>query len=736
MSATGAETGLTCAIQALQVLPGARLRLRGRVTGPPHAGDLGAILVLRERTSGLELRQALPSSEGDEGFDCVIDLDAYKGHAEFWDLLVAFSGASHVISAQASMREPPKARRAVAADSVTYRVIPRCEDGNVAVELRPEPPHAEVVRIVVDETAMRLAVTLPPSMTGHSGAPARAHLALVSRDSDVRVTFPTTFFEGQFDARVELPSLVVDRSEGRVWDLLMHVEGNGSPLRVGRHLDDVQDKKAALAYPRRRVRRGELEGEVRPYFTTENNLSVLSRPVIADARVATLGADTLKATTRVPLGRPSDRLRVLSRPLTRRLVARLLQWYAQSGSDPEPNKDMPRRADSGPTKVYFLIMHAYGMGGTIRTVLNVAGHLAGHYDVEVISVVRRRTKPFFPLPDGLSVRALDDRRGPYLSGGVRGGLRAALSGLVSVLVHEEDYAFATSSLWTDIKIAHTLRSLKAGVLVTTRPALNLIAARLAPAQLTTVGQEHMNFHAHKPGLAAEIRHAYGQLDALAVLSQGDQREYEAMLGAGRTRVTRIPNALPQMPGGRSDLRAKVVVAAGRLTWQKGFDLLIPAFARVVQTDPEWTLRIYGDGSKRGRLRKLILEHGVYDHVLLMGATDRLGDELSRASIYALSSRYEGFGMVIIEAMSKGLPVVSFDCPHGPSEIITDGRDGLLVPNGDVEAFGQALVSLAQDEGERRRMGAAALERSKAYDIEVIGRQWRTLLDGLTGAKGA
>jgi glycosyltransferase involved in cell wall biosynthesis len=114
----------------------------------------------------------------------------------------------------------------------------------------------------------------------------------------------------------------------------------------------------------------------------------------------------------------------------------------------------------------------------------------------------------------------------------------------------------------------------------------------------------------------------------------------------------------------------------------------------------------------------------------MGRTERLGEELSKASIFALSSRYEGFGMVIVEAMSKGVPVVSFDCPRGPSEIIHDGEDGLLVPNRDVEAFASALLRLIDDEPLRRRMGTAALQTASRYRPEIIGEEWERLLDGL------
>jgi glycosyltransferase involved in cell wall biosynthesis len=258
-------------------------------------------------------------------------------------------------------------------------------------------------------------------------------------------------------------------------------------------------------------------------------------------------------------------------------------------------------------------------------------------------------------------------------------------------------------------------------------------AAQAPQRVLRIGQEHLTLDNHPPRLRTTLRRAYRRLDVLTTVTEGDAAAYRRRMRLPGVLVEALPNSVPDPVLPAADGTAKVVVAAGRLGPVKRYDLLIEAFAQVVAERPDWKLRIYGGGSRYERLQRLILDLELYNHVFLMGTSRALQDELAKGSIFALSSRYEGFGMVILEAMSRGLPVVSFDCPRGPSEIVGDGVDGILVPNGDIEGLTRGLLELIEDEGKRRRYGAAALEKARQYEIANIGPRWDALLGDLLGS---
>jgi len=159
-------------------------------------------------------------------------------------------------------------------------------------------------------------------------------------------------------------------------------------------------------------------------------------------------------------------------------------------------------------------------------------------------------------------------------------------------------------------------------------------------------------------------------------------------------------------------------------------MLIPAFAPVAAAHPEWELKLCGRGRDTQKLRDLVAEHGLEGRVILEGPTDDVPGEMAQASIYALSSRYEGFPLVLIEAMSKGMACVAFDCPTGPADIVEDHRNGLLVPARDVEGLTAALMEMVSDEELRRRCGEAAVATAEQYTMAAIGPRWDEMMQAL------
>jgi glycosyltransferase involved in cell wall biosynthesis len=386
-------------------------------------------------------------------------------------------------------------------------------------------------------------------------------------------------------------------------------------------------------------------------------------------------------------------------------------------------------------KIRFLIMNAYGMGGTIRTTHNTAATLArrGH-DVEIVSVYRRRNTSFLPVDPTVPVRALSDEapevrqepdrnRRPVAV--ARRRVEEMLEARPSRLIDPEENRYSNFNLLTDARLLRFLRSVRDGVLVSTRPGLNLAVARFGRPEVVRVGQEHLHLAHHSRPLRRAIKKHYPSLDVVAPLTERDARDYRRLLGTS-TRVIAMPNAVPDVGGARAHGDSKVVLAAGRLAVQKGFDRLIPAFAAVAAKHPDWTLKIFGSGPKKAELQRQIDDLGMRDRIRLMGYTRNLYGEMAESAIYVMSSRFEGFPMVLLEAMGCGLPVVSFDFRNGPEDLIEHDVSGLLVPRRDVDALAAALIKLIEDPQRRRAFGARGLEIAARYQIDEIAARWEQI----------
>ncbi|WP_343517614.1 glycosyltransferase family 4 protein [Sphingomonas sp.] len=221
-----------------------------------------------------------------------------------------------------------------------------------------------------------------------------------------------------------------------------------------------------------------------------------------------------------------------------------------------------------------------------------------------------------------------------------------------------------------------------------------------------------------------LRNLYPRAAAIVMLTEQGKARLPI---ADKSRAVVIPNPIPSLPFQSRREGAPQLVAVGRLTEQKGFDLLIAAFAGIAGRFPDWTLLIFGEGPERASLEALVRKHGLQDRVRLPGSTARHGEWISAASMFVLSSRYEGFANVVGEAMQAGLAVVAADCDFGPSAMIEQGVSGILVPPEDTAQLAAALGGIMSSETRRRQLGARAVERARQFDERIILDSWLGLI---------
>jgi len=379
--------------------------------------------------------------------------------------------------------------------------------------------------------------------------------------------------------------------------------------------------------------------------------------------------------------------------------------------------------------IRFLIANAYSIGGTIRTTFMTAGQLARDHDVEIVSVYRLANEPGLELDPRVRLRALTDLRPESI-----GRRRRWAANRPSRLIHPDDSRYPRFNVLTDVALKRYLSGVRGGVLIGTRPGLNLAIARHAHTSAIRIGQDHMNAEGYPPGLLEAIAADYPALDAVTALTEGTADRYRELMGPGG-RVVCIPNAAPDNDGGRrAQPGSRVIMAAGALTRRKGFDRLLRAWALLAPDHPDWSVEIFGDGVEHDALDANVQRLGLRRSVRLRGHSPKLMDELTRASLFAMTSRREGFPMVLLEAMSVGLPVVAYDCPTGPRDIVSDGVDGYVVPDGRTRLMAEALGRLMDDEDRRRHFGDEALEKVKHYDLAAIAGRWEELFGELVAAR--
>lgn len=378
-------------------------------------------------------------------------------------------------------------------------------------------------------------------------------------------------------------------------------------------------------------------------------------------------------------------------------------------------------------KILYSIAGTYNSGGMERVLANKANWLVAHgHEVIIVTTDQRGESPYFPLDARIKCYDLAIN---YEENNGKSFFNKIIHYPFKQWKHKKRLTALLKELRPDIVIsmfcndASFIPSIKDG----SKKILEIHFSRFKRLQYGRKGLWRLaDWWRYKTDAKVVSR-----FDKFVVLTHED-KEYWGNL----RNMCVIPNARTFEVNQPATLEAKKVVAVGRLNHQKGFDRLIDAWSIVDNVVSGWKLQIVGDGELREQLQNNIRELGLSNQINIGRAEKDMMSVYKDASILAMSSRYEGLPMVLLEAQAAGLPIVSFDCKCGPKDVIENGVDGFLVEDGDIEQLAQKLVVLMQDANLRKQMGSAAYAHSERYSEERIMKQWTDLFDEVMGGRNS
>lgn len=381
--------------------------------------------------------------------------------------------------------------------------------------------------------------------------------------------------------------------------------------------------------------------------------------------------------------------------------------------------------DNRPLKIVYCTPALYMAGGVERVLTLKANYFAEHFDYDItIILTEGKDKPlFYPLSDKIKVIHLD-------------------------INFEELWTCSfAKKIFVYLKKQRIFKKKLTAVLMCLRPDITISLLRREINFINDIqdgskkiGELHVNranYRNFEAGDSNAIKNIFAkfwmhnlvshlkQLDCFVVLTEEDKAAWSEL-----DNVVVMPDPLAFDIDEVSPLTTKRVIAVGRYVYQKGFDLLLQAWAKIDKQHPDWELAIYGMGD-RTPYEQIVEElHIDRNRCHLNGPTDDIKQEYLNSSLFVFSSRFEGFGMVLIEAMACGLPVISFDCPCGPKDIVCHNEDGLLVPSGNVDLLAESLNQLMSDDARRRETASSARVNVRRFQMDVIAEKWRKLFDNV------
>lgn len=373
-------------------------------------------------------------------------------------------------------------------------------------------------------------------------------------------------------------------------------------------------------------------------------------------------------------------------------------------------------------KLIYCICSIYNPGGMERVLLNKVKWIVSNkdWDVTIVTTDQHSYPPFYPFPDGIRMIDLgvnyseDNDKNVFAK--IFGYLRRRKlhKARLTEVLYREKADFVVSLYPSESSF---IPSIKDG----SKKILELHFCKFFRLQYMRGGLI---------GLIDKFRtwqdeRIVKKFDKFVVLTEEDKENWGEL-----ENIEVIPNASLAMFDKCSDLSAKRVIAVGRLDYQKGFDRLVKAWEMVRNTGQfnDWRLDIFGQGEWHDMLQNMIDERGLTDCLKLNRPTNDIGKEYAESSLIVMTSNYEGFGMVLVEAMSCGVPAVAFDCQCGPRDIVRHGERGLVVKNGDIDGLAEAMMTLMKDDELRKRMGEEAKKVVETFSEAKVMDKWVRLYE--------
>ena len=370
-------------------------------------------------------------------------------------------------------------------------------------------------------------------------------------------------------------------------------------------------------------------------------------------------------------------------------------------------------------KITILALHL-GYGGVENAVATLANLLCEKYDVEILSVYRLYNDPVFKIDDKVKIR--------YIS-----SIKPNKKEMIYYL-KKKNFSMLFKGLGASLKTGYVkyvktameLRKLDTDVVISTRTVHNFLVSNFVKKGIKKIAWEH-NHHNNNKRYISALVNSCKKMNYLVTVSKELKEFYEQYLGK---KVYYIPNCLDNIPSKLSKLDSKNLISVGRLSKEKGFDDLLKLFKKISQKHTDWHLNIVGDGMEKNDLLDLAKELKLGDKVTFHGYQDKdyINDLLLDSSIYVMTSRTESFGLVLIEAMSYGIPCVSYTSAQGANEIIDDGKNGYLIKDRNEDEMISKIDLLINDEKLRKKLGKEARVKSKLYSKENVLKSWNKLIN--------